>query len=194
MFKIMLKWTKISKISQKCQKKNWKAQWKKFEDSEESSWPHFIQFGEKWALLTDLSIYSYGATSADLRKIDQNTPILRGIVLDCSPVRANNKKKLGIESNRKMRFVWPPPTPYICAYFDIFIFGQQNIFSFRDRFDQNKQFLAILKIKDIDPNVPSIILVFGDFLFMCPKKVPKMTPQRWFLDYHAFWGFFGCWL
>ena len=67
-------------------------------------------------LFTDLSIYPYSGTSADLSKI---TTTLQGIV-NCCP---------GIDPNMKISLVF---FLCICAYFDVFIFGQNLNFSFED--------------------------------------------------------------
>ena len=76
----------------------------------------------------DLSKYPYIGTRADLSKIHS---ILGGIVLDCSPVKATNIKKLGIDTNMKICFV---KKMRICAYFEIFFVVQKHNFSFKDRF------------------------------------------------------------
>ena len=56
------------------------------------------------------------------------------------------------------------------VFLDVFIFGQITIFPSGTVFNQNEQFSAVSKITGTKTNVPTAILVYGDFLVTYPKN------------------------
>ena len=124
------------------------------------------QLRTRGGLFPDLSLYPFVWSSADP---SIKHTFFEGIILDCSPVKATNIKKLGFYANIKTSFV----KINVCRLVHFFTrFWANHFFFFGPFFCQNECFFPdISKITKINTIVQTVIFVKSGFLFMYPKSV-----------------------